>query len=31
MGAKVTGSIDKFQAGVLEVNTRESGPNPSAN
>jgi len=31
VGAKVTGSIDKFQVGILEVNTRESGPNSSAN
>ena len=31
VGAKVTGSIGKFQLGVLEVNTRESGPNPGAN
>lgn len=31
VGAKVTGSIDDFQVGFMEVNTRESGPNPSAN
>jgi len=31
VGAKITGSIDKFQVGLLEVNTRESGPNFGAN
>ena len=31
VGAKVTGSVDDFQLGLLEANTRESGPNPSAN
>jgi hypothetical protein len=31
VGAKVTGSVDNFQLGLMEANTRESGPNPSAN
>jgi hypothetical protein len=30
-GAKVTGALGKFELGVMDVNTRESGPNPSAN
>jgi uncharacterized protein DUF5916/cellulose/xylan binding protein with CBM9 domain len=30
-GAKVTGSLDGFELGVMDVNTRSSGPNPSAN
>jgi hypothetical protein len=31
VGAKVTGSLHDFQLGLMEVNTRESGPNPAAN
>ena len=30
-GGKVTGSAGGFQLGVMDVNTREQGPNPSAN
>ncbi len=30
-GAKVTGSLDGFEFGVMDVNTRHSGPNPYAN
>src|SRR5207244_9495485 len=30
-GAKVTGSIGNFELGVMDVDTRRSGPNPSAN
>lgn len=30
-GAKVTGALNKFELGVMDVNTRETGPNPSAN
>jgi hypothetical protein len=30
-GAKVTGSLDGFELGVMEVDTRSSGPNPWAN
>ena len=30
-GAKITGSLGKFELGVLDVNTRHSGPNPYAN
>src|SRR5438067_6644070 len=30
-GAKVTGSIDGFELGAMEVETRSSGPNPYAN
>ena len=30
-GAKVTGSLGNFEVGALEVNTRQLGPNPSAN
>src|SRR5437773_6186211 len=30
-GAKVTGSIGNFELGVMDVDTRSSGPNPSAN
>ena len=30
-GAKVTGALGKFELGVMDVNTRQSGPNPSAN
>ena len=30
-GAKVTGSLDGFELGVMDVNTRSSGPNPGAN
>lgn len=31
VGAKLTGSAGKFDLGFLEAQTRESGPNPSAN
>src|SRR2546422_1479448 len=31
VGAKVTGSLDGFELGVLDVDTRSSGPNPGAN
>jgi hypothetical protein len=30
-GAKVTGSLGNFELGAMEVNTRQLGPNPSAN
>jgi hypothetical protein len=30
-GAKVTGSIGNFELGVMDVDTRSSGPNPYAN
>jgi len=30
-GGKVTGSLGNFELGVLDVETRESGPNPFAN
>jgi len=30
-GAKVTGSLDGFELGVMDVDTRSSGPNPWAN
>ncbi len=30
-GAKVTGSLGNFEVGAMEVNTRQLGPNPSAN
>jgi hypothetical protein len=30
-GAKVTGSFAGFELGVMDVNTRSSGPNPGAN
>ena len=30
-GAKVTGSLGGFELGVMDVNTRSSGPNPGAN
>jgi hypothetical protein len=30
-GAKVTGSLDRFELGVMDVDTRSSGPNPAAN
>src|SRR6266700_1189230 len=30
-GAKVTGSLAGFELGVMDVNTRSSGPNPRAN
>src|SRR5437867_2947484 len=30
-GAKVTGSLGGFELGVMDVNTRSSGPNPYAN
>ncbi len=30
-GAKVTGAIGKFELGVMDVDTRHSGPNPFAN
>ena len=30
-GGKVTGSIGKFELGLMDVDTRSSGPNPSAN
>ena len=30
-GAKVTGTIGRFELGAMDVNTRSSGPNPSAN
>ena len=29
--AKVTGSLGNYEIGVMDVSTRESGPNPSAN
>jgi len=31
VGGKVTGSLGKFQLGVMDVNTRSSGPNAGAN
>src|SRR3989454_1990949 len=31
VGAKVTGSLDGFELGVLDVDTRSSGPNSGAN
>jgi hypothetical protein len=30
-GAKVTGALGKFELGIMDVSTRQSGPNPSAN
>jgi hypothetical protein len=30
-GAKVTGTLGKYQLGVMDVETRSSGPNPYAN
>jgi len=30
-GAKVTGSVGNFELGVMDVDTRSSGPNPYAN
>jgi hypothetical protein len=30
-GAKITGTIGKYQVGLMEVDTRSSGPNPYAN
>jgi hypothetical protein len=30
-GAKVTGSLGNFELGLMDVDTRSSGPNPSAN
>jgi hypothetical protein len=30
-GAKVTGSLGNFELGVMDVDTRQLGPNPSAN
>jgi len=30
-GAKVTGSLGKFELGLMDVDTRRSGPNPGAN
>src|ERR1700730_7146959 len=30
-GAKVTGSLGNFEVGAMEANTRQLGPNPSAN
>ena len=30
-GAKVTGSLGNFELGAMELNTRQLGPNPSAN
>jgi hypothetical protein len=30
-GARVTGSLGDFEIGVMDVNTRASGPNPEAN
>ncbi len=30
-GAKITGSLGKFELGVMDVDTRHSGPNPYAN
>jgi hypothetical protein len=30
-GAKVTGTLGKFELGVMDVDTRRSGPNPYAN
>src|SRR6266496_1638324 len=31
VGAKVTGSLGKYDVGILDVKTRASGPNPFAN
>src|SRR6266481_3374101 len=31
VGAKITGSLDGFELGVMDVDTRSSGPNPGAN
>jgi len=31
VGGKVTGSLGNFGLGVMDVDTRESGPNPAAN
>lgn len=31
VGAKVTGSLDGFELGAMDVDTRSSGPNPYAN
>jgi len=30
-GAKITGTLDGFEVGVMDVDTRSSGPNPWAN
>src|SRR5437660_1396160 len=30
-GAKITGSLGKFELGIMDVDTRRSGPNPDAN
>jgi len=30
-GVKVTGSLDRFELGVMDVDTRSAGPNPAAN
>jgi hypothetical protein len=30
-GAKITGAIGKFELGIMDVDTRHSGPNPYAN
>src|SRR6266852_1014362 len=30
-GAKITGSLDGFELGIMDVDTRSSGPNPFAN
>lgn len=30
-GAKITGALGKFELGVMDVDTRHSGPNPYAN
>jgi hypothetical protein len=30
-GAKITGSLGKFELGIMDVDTRHSGPNPYAN
>jgi hypothetical protein len=30
-GAKITGSLGNFELGVMDVDTRQLGPNPSAN
>jgi hypothetical protein len=30
-GAKITGSLGKFELGLMDVDTRHSGPNPYAN
>jgi hypothetical protein len=31
VGAKITGSLGKFELGIMDVDTRGSGPNPGAN